>query len=149
VNAGPAPSAGGEPPTTPAARDLILERTRNGDEILEFLIGVLRGARFRWPELHPRELPGVAIRPTARQRALAAACLAERAWGTAPRGAPFRGAESTEAEAGGDALSVTPEELDFLEAVRSLAIERDEAAGAGGALDRYVPAPPDAGPSQA
>lgn len=61
-------------------RQKLLDRTRDGDEVVEFLLQVMRGARFRWPQLHPRE-QGVLVRPTGEQRLRVALVLAERLWG--------------------------------------------------------------------
>jgi hypothetical protein len=117
-------------------RQMILEKTRNGEELVDFLVAVLRGARFRWPELHPKELPGLPIRPTAQQRVLAATWLAERVWGLAPRlqEPPAQPELAQEAAA----LELTAAEAQFLEAARSLAIERGEAGADAGELDRSV-----------
>jgi hypothetical protein len=117
-------------------RQMILEKTRNGEELVDFLVAVLRGARFRWPELHPKELPGLPIRPTSQQRVAAATWLAERVWGLAPRlnepaPEPQLAVEATE-------LQLTAAEAQFLEAARSLAIERGEAGADAGDLDRSV-----------
>lgn len=62
-------------------RQKLLDRTRDGDEVLEFLVAVMRGARFRWPQLHPQET--VVFRPTSEQRVRTAVALAERLWGRA------------------------------------------------------------------
>jgi hypothetical protein len=69
-------------------RMLIAEKTRSGEELIDFMCQVLRGARLRWPEVHPREIAGgtVPIRPSVQQRLLAAQWLAERLWGTPVRG---------------------------------------------------------------
>jgi len=60
-------------------RQKLLDRTRDGDEVLEFLVAVMRGARFRWPQLHPKE--DLAFRPTTEQRVRVAVALADRLWG--------------------------------------------------------------------
>lgn len=64
-------------------RQMLLDRTRNGEEVVDFLLQVMRGGRFRWPQLHPKEA-GVLVRPTAEQRLRVALVLAERLWGRAP-----------------------------------------------------------------
>ena len=64
-------------------RQKLLDRTRDGDEVVDFLLAVMRGARFRWPQLHPKET-GVLIRPTGEQRLRVALVLAERLWGRPP-----------------------------------------------------------------
>jgi len=113
-------------------RAMILDRTRNGEELVEFMLAVLRGARFRWPELHPKELPQIQQRPSAQQRVAAATWLAERVWGTAPR-------PEVSQEASLSVPAALPEpteaELGLLEAARRVMLEREQAEGA---LDRSV-----------
>lgn len=104
-------------------RQLILDRTRNGEELVDFLLSVLRGARFRWPELHPKELGSVQIRPSAQQRVAAATWLAERVWGLAPRveaGAPEQTTQS-------ELPAPTEAELRLLDAARVVMLEREAA----------------------
>lgn len=76
-------------------RQKLLDRTRDGDEVVDFLLAVMRGARFRWPQLHPKET-GVLIRPTGEQRLRVALVLAERLWGRPPA-AGAEGASVTQA----------------------------------------------------
>jgi hypothetical protein len=106
-------------------RAMILDRTRGGEELVEFMLGVLRGARLRWPELHPKELPQVQIRPTAQQRVAAATWLAERVWGTAPR-------VELQGEVGQTVTELpepTAAELALLDAARRVMLEREQTAG--------------------
>ena len=118
-------------------RKLLLEKTRDGAEVAEFMVAVLRGARFRWPELHPRELPGVQLRPTAQQRLVAAQWVAERIWGLPTRNEPVT--ESSGSFAPPEELQPTDTELRFLEAARELALERaQQEADAGLTPDRSV-----------
>ena len=76
-------------------RQKLLDRTRDGDEVVDFLLSVMRGARFRWPQLHPKET-GVLVRPTGEQRLRVALVLAERLWGR-PAAAGVEGASVTSA----------------------------------------------------
>jgi len=116
----------------------VAERTRDGAEVIEFLVGVMRGARYRWPELHPKELPGLPIRPTPALRQAAAEWLADRLWGRAmqvqfpvePEAGAIAGLE--------EALRPTAQESAFLEAARALAIQQGEAGAVAGDLDRSV-----------
>jgi hypothetical protein len=107
-------------------RAMILDRTRNGEELVDFMLAVLRGAKFRWPELHPRELPQIQQRPSAQQRVAAATWLAERVWGLAPR-------PEVSQEASQSVPSALPEptaaELGLLEAARRVMLEREAAEG--------------------
>jgi len=64
-------------------RQFLLDRTRQGEEVADFLVQVMRGARFRWPQLHPKE--DVTFRPTPEQRVRAALAIAERLWGRPPQ----------------------------------------------------------------
>jgi hypothetical protein len=102
-------------------RAMILDRTRNGEELVEFMLAVLRGARFRWPELHPKEVGTVPVRPTSQQRVAAATWLAERVWGVAPR------VEAGSLEQGGQAELPPPTEaeLKLLDAARVVMLERE------------------------
>lgn len=107
-------------------RAMILDRTRNGEELVEFMLGVLRGAKLRWPELHPRELPQVQIRPTAQQRVAAATWLAERVWGLAPRVE----LQADPAQSGSVELpEPTAAELALLDAARLVMLEREATSG--------------------
>ena len=127
-------------------RRLILEKTRDGAEVVDFMVAVLRGARFRWPELHPKELPALPVRPTSQQRVAAALWLAERIWGLPTRGDPPETVTSVTAD---EAIEPTAAEAGLLEAMRTLALERAQAqADAGVDLDRSViPGAPDGGPT--
>src|SRR5262245_5049177 len=107
---------------------MILDRTRNGEELVDFLLGVLRGSRFRWPELHPKELPHVQIRPTAQQRVAAATWLAERVWGLAPR--PPEPTAPDQSLPPDELPPPTAAELALLDAARQVMLEREEAGGA-------------------
>lgn len=104
-------------------RAMILDRTRNGEELVDFMLGVLRGSRFRWPELHPRELHQIQQRPSAQQRVAAATWLAERVWGTAPR-------VDLSQEVGQSVTTALPEpteaELALLDAARLVMLEREQ-----------------------
>lgn len=121
----------------------IAERTRDGEEIVEFVLGVMRGRRYRWPELHPKELPGLPIRPTPALRQAAAEWLADRLWGRVP-------AVTLHVDTGGagpiaglaEALHLTAGESAFLEEARALALTRAQTDVDTGTLDRSV-IPPD------
>ena len=115
----------------------VAERTRDGAEVIEFLVGVMRGARYRWPELHPKELPGLSIRPTPALRQAAAEWLADRLWGRAMQ-VQFPVEEAGAIAGLEEALRVTPQESAFLEAARALAIQQGEAGTEAGAVDRSV-----------
>ena len=107
-------------------RAMILDRTRGGEELVEFMLGVLRGARLRWPELHPKELPQVQIRPTAQQRVAAATWLAERVWGTAPR---VELSQDASQSVPSELPEPTAAELALLDAARRVMLEREATAG--------------------
>lgn len=125
----------------------IAERTRDGTEVVEFMLGVMRGRRYRWPELHPKELPSLPLRPTPALRQGAAEWLADRLWGRVPSvtyhvdngdaAGPIAGLA--------EALQLTAGESAFLEEARALALRRAEASTAAGELDRSV-APSEAAP---
>ena len=116
-------------------RRLILEKTRDGAEVVDFMVAVLRGARFRWPELHPKELPGLPIRPTSQQRVAAALWLADRMWGTPYRPGPEAAGVN---EPVAELIEPTPAEAGLLEALRGLALERAQTDVDAGVLDRSV-----------
>lgn len=131
--------AEGERVLLAGASKAVAERTRDGDEIVEFMVGVMRGRRYRWPELHPKELPGLAIRPTPALRASAAEWLAERLWGrpATVNWSPGDGPPPIDGLA--EALQFTPQESAFLAEARALQLRlAQEAADAGDALDRSV-----------
>ena len=86
-------------------RQKLLDRTRDGDEVLEFLVAVMRGARFRWPQLHPQET--LMFRPTSEQRVRTAVALAERLWGRAANPTAQESA-SVDRGAAGRAALATP-----------------------------------------
>jgi hypothetical protein len=86
-------------------RQKLLDRTRDGDEVVDFLLSVMRGARFRWPQLHPKET-GVLIRPTGEQRLRVALVLAERLWGRPPAA----GAEGASVTSAPPVAPITDEE---------------------------------------
>lgn len=103
---------------------MILDRTRNGEELVDFMLSVLRGARFRWPELHPKELGQVQIRPSAQQRVAAATWLAERVWGLAPR---VTVDQADEGQTVTELPAPTEAELKLLDAARVVMLEREAA----------------------
>lgn len=124
-------------------RRLILEKTRDGAEVVEFMVAVLRGARFRWPELHPKELPGLPIRPTSQQRVAAAVWLADRIWGQPTRAEPGEVGQSVTAA---EQIEPTATEQQALDALRVLMLDRAQASTAAGELDRSVVPGDDANP---
>jgi hypothetical protein len=114
-------------------RQMLLDRTRQGEEVVDFLLAVMRGGRFRWPQLHPKE-QGVQVRPTAEQRLRVALVLAERLWGRPP--APS--GESASVTAAPAAPPITEAEAarlrDLFNAVVASPPEGEEEPGGPGGL---------------
>ena len=65
--------------------EVIRKQTRDGAEIIAFMVGILRGEPYQYPGLPPGPHKGVAFLPTPGERLEAAQWLADRAWGKAPQ----------------------------------------------------------------
>ena len=65
--------------------ELVRRQTKDGAEIVAFMVGVLRGEAYAYPSLPPGPHKGVAFLPTPAERLEAAQWLADRAFGKAPQ----------------------------------------------------------------
>ena len=63
---------------------LVKSRTRNGADIVAFMVRVLQGRLYEYPDLPPGLHRGVARVPSPEERLEAARWLADRAFGKAP-----------------------------------------------------------------
>jgi hypothetical protein len=64
--------------------ELVRRQTKDGAEIVAFMVAVLRGYPYEYPSLPPGPHKGVAFLPSPGERLEAAQWLADRAWGKAP-----------------------------------------------------------------
>jgi hypothetical protein len=111
-------------------RQKLLDRTRDGDEVLEFLVAVMRGARFRWPQLHPQE--SLTFRPTPEQRVRVAVALADRLWG---RPANPTAQESASVDQAPPEAPVSGAEMQQMREVLAALTDRLDADDTGSAAD--------------
>ena len=65
--------------------EVVRRQTKDGAEIVQFMVAVMRGQEYEYPGLPPGPHKGVAFLPTPQERLEAAQWLADRAFGKAPQ----------------------------------------------------------------